>query len=86
MIAFFKNTYLKGFSATKFIQLSYIAFKNYLVKTTSSATSLSRSASQFFSRINLKNKNFNLGSKYIKIDTGNLKTRHEMKILSSLRD
>ncbi|AIS09199.1 hypothetical protein LACWKB8_0928 [Lactobacillus sp. wkB8] len=42
MKAFFKNSYLKGFSAIKFIQLSYIiAFKNYLVKTTSSATSLS---------------------------------------------
>lgn len=61
MIAFFKNSYLKGFSTIKFIQLSYIAFKNYLVKTTNSATSLPRSAShgivsnpEFLSRINLK--------------------------------
>lgn len=35
------------------------------------------SNSKFFSRINLKNKKFNLGSKHIKIDTGNLKTRDE---------
>ena len=41
MKAFFQNTYLKGFSTIKFIQLSYITFKNYLVKTTNSATSLS---------------------------------------------